>query len=233
MKKTAAAFAIALALCSPAFAASTINPAVPAQGAPLSSAPIRQNFQNASNDINAIQAAAANAVTAAGALTAHGFVVGGGGKASSAITPCTSGQVLQSAGSGADPTCASVAIATSGGAQSLTYTDHSGAGLTITGYAGGNGWRQLAGMACFDLWIQAFPTTGNTTTASWNIVGLPFGGGLRQMLPVWLAVSGHAGTGMMMLDGAVITEVIGVDGAVLRNVDLSGTQLLGGGCYFQ
>lgn len=44
--------ALLLALCSSAHAASTVNPNVPALNAPLNSAPIRNNFAAAANDIN-------------------------------------------------------------------------------------------------------------------------------------------------------------------------------------
>lgn len=48
-------FASAVALgCPHAFAGSTINPSIPASNAPLNSAPVRQNFQSAYNDINNI-----------------------------------------------------------------------------------------------------------------------------------------------------------------------------------
>ena len=54
MKKTLLAI-IAILLSTGAIAAtSTINPGIPANGAPISSAPIRQNFQSAYNDINSI-----------------------------------------------------------------------------------------------------------------------------------------------------------------------------------
>lgn len=54
MRKFLACLLLALASCQPAFAVpiSSINPGIPANGAPNSSAPIRQNFQAAYNDLN-------------------------------------------------------------------------------------------------------------------------------------------------------------------------------------
>lgn len=52
--KTYLATAVVVALAGAAFANSTINPSVPAQNAPMASAPIRLNFQAAYNDINNI-----------------------------------------------------------------------------------------------------------------------------------------------------------------------------------
>ena len=51
------AFAVFLFLAGPAFAQSTINPALPASGLPYNSVPIRNNFQAANNDVNALYAA--------------------------------------------------------------------------------------------------------------------------------------------------------------------------------
>lgn len=56
MMKFVKAALLALCLSSPAFAASTINPTIPAANSPLSSAPMRANFQAAYNDINNILA---------------------------------------------------------------------------------------------------------------------------------------------------------------------------------
>jgi hypothetical protein len=54
MRPVLAAAAASFLLSAPAFAASTINPAVPAPNAALASAPIRQNFVAAFNDLNGV-----------------------------------------------------------------------------------------------------------------------------------------------------------------------------------
>src|SRR5271166_209992 len=51
----AAAFLLGLSIALPTWAASTINPALPASGTPYASTPIRNNFQAAVNDIQALQ----------------------------------------------------------------------------------------------------------------------------------------------------------------------------------
>lgn len=51
-RKSIIASTIALLTATAAFAASTVNPTVPAQNAPMASAPIRNNFQATYNDIN-------------------------------------------------------------------------------------------------------------------------------------------------------------------------------------
>jgi len=51
-KKAILAVAMILAAFTGEAATSTINPGIPAQGSPISSAPLRQNFQSAYNDIN-------------------------------------------------------------------------------------------------------------------------------------------------------------------------------------
>lgn len=57
MRQLLKAAAFAALLSTPAFAASTINPNVPAPNSPMSSAPIRANFQAAYNDITNLQGA--------------------------------------------------------------------------------------------------------------------------------------------------------------------------------
>lgn len=54
MRKWIMAAAALAALAAPARAGSTVNPAIPAQGSIMQSAPIRTNFQAAANDINNI-----------------------------------------------------------------------------------------------------------------------------------------------------------------------------------
>src|SRR5271166_51317 len=51
----AAAFLVGLSIALPTWAASTINPALPASGQPYTATPIRNNFQAAILDIQALQ----------------------------------------------------------------------------------------------------------------------------------------------------------------------------------
>lgn len=124
---------------------STINPAIPANGASLSSAAIRANFQAAVNDINALynyfdtNPTLASITGASATLAITGFASAGaitltGGPPA---TPATTAGGITVTGGAATGLSTGGPVAIAGGSVSGAFAGGSGGSLTLSGGAGG------------------------------------------------------------------------------------------------